>query len=110
MEGHNNLEITAKELQEKINNGDKIIVDFHGLWCGPCKMMMPIFESVAQNNQTDIQMYTMDIDKNKEYVMSIGIRSVPTIKIFSNGNTADTVVGVMGEEKIKSLVNDLLLN
>ena len=110
MEGHNNLEITAKELQEKINNGDKIIVDFHGLWCGPCKMMMPAFERVAQNNDTDVQMYTMDIDKNREFVSSLGIRSIPTIKIFDGGEVKDTKVGVFAEQSIKELVSNLLLN
>jgi thioredoxin 1 len=110
MEGHNNLEITAKELQEKINNGDKIIVDFHGLWCGPCKMMMPVFERVAQNNGTDVQMYTMDIDKNREFVSSLGIRSIPTIKIFDGGEVKETKVGVLAEQSIKELVSNLLLN
>jgi len=110
MEGHNNLEITAKELQEKINNGDKIIVDFHGLWCGPCKMMMPVFERVAQNNDTDVQMYTMDIDKNREFVSSLGIRSIPTIKIFDGGEVKETKVGVLAEQSIKELVSNLLLN
>ena len=102
------MEISAKELQEKINNGEKIIVDFHGLWCGPCKMMMPIYEKVAKNNETNVQMYTMDIDKNRDYVMSIGVRSVPTIKLFSDGKVSDTVVGVMGEDRIKSLINNLI--
>jgi thioredoxin 1 len=104
------MEITAKELQEKINNGDKIIVDFHGLWCGPCKMMMPVFERVAQNNDTDVQMYTMDIDKNREFVSSLGIRSIPTIKIFDGGEVKDTKVGVIAEQSIKELVSNLLLN
>jgi thioredoxin 1 len=104
------MEITAKELQEKINNGDKIIVDFHGLWCGPCKMMMPVFERVAQNNDTDVQLYTMDIDKNREFVSSLGIRSIPTIKIFDGGEVKDTKVGVIAEQSIKELVSNLLLN
>jgi thioredoxin 1 len=104
------MEITAKELQEKINNGDKIIVDFHGLWCGPCKMMMPVFERVAQNNDTDVQMYTMDIDKNREFVSSLGIRSIPTIKIFDGGEVKETKVGVLAEQSIKELVSNLLLN
>ena len=104
------MEITAKELQEKINNGDKIIVDFHGLWCGPCKMMMPVFERVAQNNDTDVQMYTMDIDKNREFVSSLGIRSIPTIKIFDGGEVKDTKVGVIAGQSIKELVSNLLLN
>ena len=104
------MEITAKELQEKINNGDKIIVDFHGLWCGPCKMMMPVFEKVASNNGTDVQMYTMDIDKNREFVSSLGIRSIPTIKIFDGGEVKETKVGVLAEQSIKELVSNLLLN
>ena len=104
------MEITAKELQEKINNGDKIIVDFHGLWCGPCKMMMPVFERVAQNNGTDVQMYTMDIDNNREFVSSLGIRSIPTIKVFNGGEVKETKVGVLAEQSIKELVSNLLLN
>jgi thioredoxin 1 len=104
------MEITAKELQEKINNGDKIIVDFHGLWCGPCKMMMPVFERVAQNNGTDVQMYTMDIDNNREFVSSLGIRSIPTIKVFNGGEVKETKVGVLAEQSIKELVTNLLIN
>jgi thioredoxin 1 len=108
MEGHNNLEITAKELKEKLNNGEKIIVEFHGLWCGPCKMMMPIFEKVAKNNQTEIQMYTMDIDKNKDYVTSIGIRSIPAIKSFNGSEVTNTSVGVVSEQSIKEMVTLLV--
>ena len=102
------MEITAKELQEKINNGEKIIVEFWAEWCGPCRMMKPVFERVASNNDTEVQMYTMDIDQNRDYAQTLGIRSIPTIKLFSNGNVTDTVVGVMNEEKIKSLVNNLI--
>jgi thioredoxin 1 len=102
------MEISGKELQEKINNGEKIIVDFFANWCNPCSMMKPVFERVALNNDTEVQMYTMDIDQNRDYAQTLGIRSIPTIKLFSNGNVTDTVVGVMNEEKIKSLVNNLI--
>lgn len=96
------MEISGKELQEKINNGEKIIVEFWAEWCGPCRVMKPVFERVASNNDTEVQMYTMDIDQNRDYAQTLGIRSIPTIKLFSNGNVTDTVVGVIGEEKIKS--------
>jgi thioredoxin 1 len=72
--------------------------------------MMPVFERVAQNNDTDVQMYTMDIDKNREFVSSLGIRSIPTIKIFDGGEVKDTKVGVIAEQSIKELVSNLLLN
>jgi thioredoxin 1 len=104
------MEITELELQKKINNGDKIIVEFWSTWCGPCKMMKPIFERVAQNNDTDVQMYTMDIDKNREFVSSLGIRSIPTIKVFDGGEVKETKVGVLAEQSIKELVSNLLLN
>ena len=102
------MEISGKELQEKINNGEKIIVEFWAEWCGPCRVMKPVFERVASNNDTEVQMYTMDIDQNRDYAQTLGIRSIPTIKLFSNGNVTDTVVGVIGEERIKSLVNNLI--
>lgn len=102
------MEISGKELQEKVNNGEKIIVDFFANWCNPCSMMKPVFERVASNNTTEVQMYTMNIDENRDYAQTLGIRSIPTVKVFSNGNVTDTVVGVMGEEKIKSLVNNLI--
>jgi len=102
------MEITGKELQEKINNNEKVIVEFWAEWCGPCRMMKPVFERVALNNDTEVQMYTMDIDQNRDYAQTLGIRSIPAVKVFSNGNVTDTVVGVMNEEKIKSLVNNLI--
>jgi thioredoxin 1 len=102
------MEITGKELQEKINNKEKVIVEFWAEWCGPCRMMKPVFERVASNNDTEVQMYTMDIDQNRDYAQTLGIRSIPTVKLFSNGNVTDTFVGVMNEEKIKSLVNNLI--
>jgi len=102
------MEISGKELQEKINNNEKVIVEFWAEWCGPCRMMKPVFERVASNNDTEVQMYTMDIDQNRDYAQTLGIRSIPAVKVFSNGNVTDTVVGVMNEEKIKSLVNNLI--
>ena len=104
------MEITAKELQEKIQNGDKLIIDFFANWCGPCLMMKPTFEKVANSNDTDVQMYTMDIEENKDYVMSLGIKSIPTIKTFNNNELVETKVGVLNENQIKDLVENLLLN
>jgi thioredoxin 1 len=104
------MEITGNELQEKINNGEKVIVEFWGTWCGPCIMMKPTFEKVANENTSDVQMYTMDIDNNREFVSSLGIRSIPTIKVFNGGEVTDTKVGVFQEQGIKELVTNLLIN
>jgi hypothetical protein len=104
------MEITAKELQEKIKNGEKIIVEMWAPWCGPCRMMKPVFERISENNKTEVQMYTMNIDENKSVVMEYCVRSIPTIKVFNKGNVIDTKVGVLQENAIKELVTELITN
>ena len=104
------MEITALELQEKINKGEKIIVEFWAPWCGPCRMMKPKFEKVASENTTEVQLYTMDIENNKDYVMSLGVKSIPTLKVFNQGSLVETKVGVLQEQQIKGIVDGLILN
>jgi thioredoxin 1 len=102
------MEITSVELQEKINSGKKVIVEFWAEWCGPCKMMKPLFERVSKNNTSNVEMYTMNVDLNREIAMSLGIRSIPTVKVFNSGENIDTKVGVLQEEQIKGMVNELI--
>jgi len=102
------MEITSVELQEKINSGKKVIVEFWAEWCGPCKMMKPLFERVSKNNISNVEMYTMNVDLNREIAMSLGIRSIPTVKVFNSGENIDTKVGVLQEEQIKGMVNELI--
>lgn len=104
------MEITTQELQEKINNGEKIIVEMWAPWCGPCRMMKPVFEKVAQNNDTSVNMYTLNIDENREIAIQYGVRSIPTIKVFDGGEVKDTKVGVLAEQNIKDLISNLLLS
>lgn len=102
------MEISSVELQQKINNGDKMIVEFWAEWCGPCKMMKPIFEKVASTNESEVKMYTLNIDNNREVALSLGIRSIPTVKMFNSGSVVETKVGMMNEGQIKELVTELI--
>ena len=99
------MEINCVELQEKIENGEKIIVDFWAKFCGPCKLMKPIFENVADGNSTEVQLYTMDVEENRDYAISLGIRNVPTIKSFKDGQEFTNKIGAMNEDEIKTLIN-----
>ena len=85
-----------------------MIVECWAEWCGPCKMMKPIFERVATSNESDVQMYTLNIDNNREVALSLGIRSIPTVKMFNSGEVVETKVGMMNEGQIKELVTDLI--
>lgn len=103
------MEINGIDLKEKIKNGEKLIVEFWAEWCGPCKVMKPIFERVSNSNENDdIKMYTMNIDLNKEAAIGFGIRSIPTIKVFNGGSVIGTKVGVLNETSIKDLVTELI--
>ncbi len=104
------MEITGKELQEKIKNGDKLIVDFWAKFCGPCKTMKPIFDKVAEemrNNNSDVELYTMDVEENRDFAVAFGVRAVPTIKTFSNGEEVYSQPGMKVESEIKELINQL---
>jgi thioredoxin 1 len=102
------MEISSIELQKKINAGEKLMIEFHGVWCGPCKLMKPIFEKIAKENTSDVQMYTMDIDENKEAAISLGIRSIPTVKMFNSGEVVETKVGLLNEGQINNLLTELI--
>jgi thioredoxin 1 len=102
------MEITSIELQEKINSGEKVIVEFWAEWCGPCKMMKPVFERVSNNNTSNVGMYTMNVDLNREVGTTLGIRSIPTIKVFENGEVIDTRVGMMNEGQINGILTELI--
>jgi thioredoxin 1 len=102
------MEINSVELQQKIKNGEKVIVEFWGTWCQPCLAMKPIFEKVSKENTSEVQMYTMDIDLNKEIAIGFGIRSIPTIKVFNGGSVIDTKVGMLNERSIKNMVTELI--
>lgn len=104
----NIMEITGTELQEKINSGEHFIVELWGTWCGPCKMMKPIFEKVASENTTGVGMYTMDVDKNRDAAMSLGVRSIPTTITFNSGKISETKIGVLNEGQIRELVSELI--
>ena len=105
------MEITQELLQEKINNGEKLIVDFWAPWCGPCKVMKPVFEKVSEefrNENSEVQLFTLNVEENKEFAASLGIRAIPTVKSFSGGKEIYSQPGMQMEGQIKQLVTNLI--
>ena len=105
------MEINSTELQEKINKGEKMIVDFYANWCGPCKVMKPIYEKVSsdlKNSNSNVNLYTIDVDNNREIAQLMGIRSIPTVKVFSGGEVTTTKVGILQETQLREMANNLI--
>ena len=105
------MEITQELLQEKINNGEKLVVDFWAPWCGPCKVMKPAFEKVSEEyrkENSEVQLFTLNVEENKEFASKLGIRAIPTVKSFSDGKEVYSQPGMQMEGQIKQLVTNLI--
>lgn len=105
------MKIVEKELIDKINNGDKIIVDFYTEWCGPCKIMKPYFDKVSKEYResgSKVELYTLNLGEYRELASKHGIRSVPTIKSFNGGEVVHSIMGLQSESQINELVQNLL--
>ena len=105
-------QLTTAELKQKINEGENFVLDLFATWCGPCKIMLnnltKVNESLIKesNGSPVYNIYKYDIDTDKEFVMSeLGIRSVPTIKIFKEGKEVFSKAGVMAPGEVISLLN-----
>ena len=105
-------QITTQELKNKIDNKESFILDLYATWCGPCKVMLRNLEQVNESllkestDQPKFRVYKYDIDSDKEFVVSeLGIRSVPTIKIFKEGKEVFSRPGVMMPTEVLSLLN-----
>lgn len=94
--------------QEDFDNlvsNDIVLVDFYATWCGPCKMLGPILEELA-NDRDELQVVKIDIDKNGDLAKSYGIMSVPTLLLFKNGNMVGKQVGFMPKELITKWIEE----
>ena len=85
--------------------GMPVLVDFWAVWCGPCKAIAPIVEEVANEFSGKVRVGKMDVDSNNQVAMRYGIRSIPTLLLFSGGEVVDQVIGNVGKESIKSMLS-----
>ena len=99
-------EINENELKQLKSEGKKILLDLHGLWCGPCKILIPKLENIS-TEYNEIEFVKMDVDKNQDFAMSLGVRSIPTVIIYDGENEIFRETGVQTEETYKKILNNL---
>lgn len=85
-----------------------VVVDFYATWCGSCRKLSPVIESVSRTYSDKIAVYKVDVDKNPRLAESYGITSIPAIKIFKKGKLVDSAVGLLSESQLKDKVDKLL--
>lgn len=94
--------LNNENFKSEIENSDKVvIVDFFATWCGPCKMLTPVFEELS-NSMTDVDFVKVDIDQSLRIAQEYNITSVPTMMIFKNGKPVDAIMGFVPKQNIEN--------
>lgn len=94
----------TKESFEKIKeSGQKVLVDFFATWCGPCKMIAPILEEIAKE-QNELIIAKIDVDEMTDVAIQYGIQSIPTLVVMENGEVIGKAVGFRSKEQILELL------
>ncbi len=93
--GHKAIEITDANFDEIISGDKPVLVDFWAEWCGPCRMVGPVVEELAGEFEGKVIVGKVDVDANPQTSMKFGIRSIPTLLVFKNGQIVDKQVGAV---------------
>ena len=100
----NVLKITGDNFQEEVLKSNKpVLIDFYADWCGPCRMMSPIIDQIAEEMLDEIKVGKVNVDENQELAMEYGVMSIPTIVIIENSKVKNTLVGVRDKNDIKEM-------
>ena len=98
---------TASFEQDVIKSEKPVLVDFWAKWCGPCKMIAPILDELS-NEREDIKLVKVDVDENQELAVKYGIRSIPTMYVFSGGNIEATKMGASSKAALSAWVDSVI--
>ena len=101
------VEITDSNFNDVVNNG-VVLVDFWAEWCGPCRMIAPMIEELASEYDGKATIGKLDVDNNQESSVKFGVRSIPTLLIFKDGEIVDRHFGAVGKDILAKSIDSNL--
>lgn len=98
------IKITKENFQTEVLESDKVVlVDFYADWCGPCKMLSPIVEQLAEE-RTDIKVGKVNIDEQQELAVQYRVMTIPTLLVFKDGEAAERSSGLVSQDEILEMI------
>jgi len=103
------INITNENFESEVLKADKpVLVDFWAEWCGPCKMIAPILEQVAEEYKDRLTLVKLDVEENQNIAMQYAVRSIPTLMLFKGGEVQIQHVGMLSKEQLGQLLEENL--
>jgi thioredoxin 1 len=91
--------------KEVLQSGQPVLVDFWATWCGPCRVLAPVLEKVAQKYEGNARVVKVDVDENSSTTQRYGIKGMPTLVLFKDGNEQERIVGAVSGEVISRMID-----
>ncbi len=103
------LEISDQNFESEVIKSDlPVVIDLWAPWCGPCRMVGPVIEKLAEKYDGKVKFCKLNVDENQQTAVTYSVMSIPTLLFFKDGKVADTVIGAMPEQALKPRVDALL--
>ena len=103
----NAVELTTKTYEDFIKN-EYVLVDVYAVWCGPCRQISPIVDQISLDFMEKLQVGKLNADDNKDILVELGVRNIPTLILFKNGEIVERSSGMTTIEKLTELINSHL--
>ncbi len=109
MAGKNIVEITDKNFEQEVLQSDiPVLVDFWAAWCGPCRAIAPVIDEIANDYAGKIKVGKCNVDENPQTPSKFGIRAIPTLIFFKNGNVVEQITGAVAKSQIASVIDKVI--
>jgi thioredoxin 1 len=103
---HHVKELSDKDFEsEVLKSTEPVLIDFWAPWCGPCRMIAPVIEELATENQGAVKVAKINIDDSPNTAATYGVSSIPTLMVFKNGEVVDRFVGVQPKKRLQDAID-----
>lgn len=103
------IDLNANNWEQEVMQSElPVLVDFWAPWCGPCKMVGPVVETLAAENAGKINVGKLNVDENKSIAAQYGVRSIPTLAFFKDGSEVKRVIGAQGKQQLQKAIDQVV--